>query len=466
VKPLVLLLGASLLANAAWIAVTVTRPDRAEAPAPAATPHVSSAPSSDTLRAALASGDAAALEAAGLPRELARELALGRTVARFADQARAAQAQPAGDGRWWRTRHSAAARDAQLAARRQLAAALGLDLGAAGDSAQFAFLPDAKRDQLRRIIDDYDEMMAKFSAAGLQLPSDREKLRLLRAERERDIAALLSPEERLAYDLRTSPSAATVRARYGEAIESEAELQKIYALQKAFDDKFPREALTGRIAPETLAARAAAERQLDADLRAAVGDDRYAALRRAADSDVRLLDGLAARLSLPATTTDTVLALRDSLAAASQRINGDPSLPLPERRTQLQALATQAKSDLARTLGAEAAGAYAQASPWVNHLSNGLAYSTQPPANALGALSLGGPPSVYPVMPAGASVGTAQRQVVVNNAAVFESALPVERPAGGGALQVMTFSTAETTTPAPAASAGAAGKAPPAAPKP
>ena len=66
-----------------------------------------------------------------------------------------------------------------------------------GDSGQLAFLPAAKRDALRRITQDYDEMMAKFSAGGVQLASDKEKLRLLRAERESDIAALLTPEERL-----------------------------------------------------------------------------------------------------------------------------------------------------------------------------------------------------------------------------------------------------------------------------
>ncbi|MGH7957767.1 MAG: hypothetical protein ACREH8_12280 [Opitutaceae bacterium] len=76
-------------------------------------------------------------------------------------------------------------------------------------------------------------MMAKFSAGGVQLASDREKLRLLRAERDRDIAALLTPEEWTAYEMRTSISGNIVKSRYGDAIESEAEFQKIHALQKA-----------------------------------------------------------------------------------------------------------------------------------------------------------------------------------------------------------------------------------------
>ncbi len=450
-KPILPLLAASLLANVAFVAVAVTRspspPARAEPSARTAT-----APAPDPLRAALAAGDTTALEAAGVPNQVVRELMLGRRLARIADQARAAQAPSAHDAKWWRTRGGP--RDSQLAARRELGATLGLDLGG-GDAAQLSFLPAAKRDQLRKILEDYEDLFTQFSASGIQLPSDRERLRLLRAERERDIAALLSPEEKLAYDLRTSPSAAAVRSRYGDAIETEAEFQSIYALQKAFDEKFPREAFTGRISPDQLAARAAAERQLDADLRAAVGDDRYAALRRAADTDARNLDGLASRLQLPAATTDTVLALRESLATESQRINADTSVSFPERRSQIQALGAQAKNEVTRALGAEAGAAYAQSSPWISQLSSGMAYSTKPTASTPVTFALGGQQSVYPVLPAGVTTGSAQRQVIVNGTPVSDFGIPVERPAGG-TVQVMTFSTTEHTTTSPAAGSSTA----------
>ncbi|MBL9199693.1 MAG: hypothetical protein JNL39_04260 [Opitutaceae bacterium] len=454
VKALSLLLAASLVANIAFVAVAVTRSPSATTPAgPAATPPRNSGAPSDALRTALASGNVAALEAAGLSPEQARELALGRTIARIAAKHRSAPGQPVGDGRWWLTKHTAATRDAQQAARRELAAALGIDLGVTGEVTQFPFLPPEKSEKLRQILADYQDMMGKFTASGLQLPSDREKLRLLQAERERDIASLLSPEEKLAYDLRTSASAATVRNRFGEAIASEAEFEKLYALQKAFDEKFSREALSGRISPETLRARAEAERQLDADLRAAVGDDRYAALRRAADSDVRNIDSLVSRLSLPPATTDAVLAARDTYAAQSQRIANDTSIPFPERRTQIQTLATQAKAEVTRSLGAEAGAAYAQASPWLSMLSSGTAYSTQPQASSIGTLGLG-QQSVYPVLPAGiAPTGSGARQVFISGTPAFDTAIPA--PGGVVERQVMTFTTTEhaTTTVTPPAGA-------------
>ena len=463
-KPAHLLLAASLLANVTLVAVLVTRPstrDRGTRPTATSAPlPAGSLAASEALRAALASGDAAALAAAGANPDVARNLALGRALARIADRSRNAHGKAASDGRWWRNRAGTpGAREEQLVARRELSdallAAFGTDLGlGGGEAGLLAFLPVAKRDALRRITQDYDEMFATFATGGPQLASDKEKLRLLRAERDRDIAALLTPEEREAYDLRTSPSGVIVRNRYGEAIESEAELARIFALQKAFDEKFPREALTGRIAPETIRARSEAERQLDQDLRDAVGDDRYAALRRAADPDLRTVDALVARLSLPPATADNVVATREALAAESQRINNDAAVPLPQRRAQIQELAERAKTELTRALGNEAADAYAQTAPWLNLLQSGMAYSTVPQAGTPGSL-MGGQQSVYPVMPAGASAPGGGRSMFIS------AAPPVELSAGGDRaltatnVQMMTFSTstAETAT-APATHPG------------
>ncbi|MSU47660.1 MAG: hypothetical protein EXS37_00935 [Opitutus sp.] len=460
-KPTALLLVASLLTNIALVAVYVTR-----APAPDRLPTAAARSAGlsavvtakeDALRAALASGDTAALQAAGVSPEQARELALGRTFSQIAARARATQAKGAGDARWWRNRGNAAGpRGEQLTARREfseaLTAAFGDDLGiGGGDSSQLAFLPPEKRDALRRITQDYDEMMAGVSAGGPQLASDREKLRLLRAERDRDITALLTPDERLAYEMRNSPSGATVRNRYGEAIESEAEFQKIYALQKAFDEKFSREALSGRISPEVLRARNEAERQLEGDLRTAVGTDRYAALRRAADPDLRMIDSLVSRLNLPAATGDRIAAARETFAAESQRINSDASVPPPQRRTQIQELAARARTELTGALGGEAAAAYVQNSQWVNLLQNGTAYATTPATSSVGSM-MGASLGVYPVMPAGISGPGGARQVIINATAngpvsdTFVHGVPGE----GGNMRVMTFSTSTTETTGPA----------------
>lgn len=422
-KPVTLLLSASLIANVAFVAFVATR--SGESPSSGSTAHEvrttgASAGNLDALRAALASGDAAALKAAGVPADIARDLALGRALARFQQKVQAARTNNTGDGRWWRSRNATRSREEELLAQRELSDALinayGDDLGLGGtDSAQLSFLSADKRAALRRISQDYNEMMAKFGTNGIQLASDKEKLRLLRAERDRDIAALLTPSELADYQLRTSATATNLRNRYGDAIDNEDDFKKLYTLQKAFDDKFPADAFTGRVSPDALKARSEAQAQLQTDIQAALGDDKYAAIRRATDPELKALDSLVSRIGLPADTTTKVAASRDTYAAESQRINADTSLSFPDRRAKLQDLGNRAKAELTSTLGAEAADAFAQRANWVGMLQNGLAFSTSPSPGTSNSFSLAGiTPSVYPVMPTSTNSGGpgSTRQVV------------------------------------------------------
>jgi hypothetical protein len=457
-KPLTLVLAASLAANAALLTLWLApRP----AGAPAAPVPFPPAPAANTaaLRTAFQSVDAATLAAAGIPPERIRELQLGHQLAQLAAQRLAQASRSDGPDRWWRNSAGApsAERQGEVQRRRQAIDALrqslgdDLGLGTGGDAGPLAFLSPGKREELRRILQDYEEMTAQFGANGIVLPSDRERLRLLAAEKERDLAALLTPAEKLEYELRTSATAATVRTRYGEGLATEDDFRKVYALQKAFDEKFPAEALAGRANPELVQARAAAQRQLQDDLRAALGDKAYDALRRAADSDLRTVDALVGRLGLPTAITDQIAATREALAAESQRISQDAALPMPERRNQLQGLAQRARTELTQALGTEAAEAYAQRSAWLGLLQAGMAYATTPQANALGA----GVGSVYPVLPAGVVPGGSTRQVVISSGGEG----PGERPIREN-VQVMTFSTSTTSSSSPTpppAEVGAAG---------
>lgn len=426
--PLLLLAG-SLVANAALLVTLARRPASSPpaATAPAPTRPAPAPDPAERLRAALASGQARDLEAAGLDPAAARDLLLGRRLAAVLQRPR-----PAGGERWWRADPAAGQHREQL--RRELGVILGQTLG---DDAGLAgpglgFLPPAKQAALRRIDQDYADLRARFGTGGIVLPADQERLRLLAAERERDLAALLSPEERAAYDLRFSPSAAVVRARYGEGLETEEEFRRVFALQRAFDERFPPETAATRNDPAGRQQFAAAQRQLEDDVRAALGEAAYARVRRTQDGDLRNLEGLASRLNLPADTTARLAAVRENFATASQRVQTDASLPPDQRRARVQALAAEARTTLTQTLGPEAAEAYARQSPWVTMLQGGLAFSLTPPAD-LPARAQG--MSVFPVLPAGANAAGAVRQAFITESP--------EGGAGGNRMEVrvLNFST-------------------------
>jgi hypothetical protein len=432
-----LLLASSLAANAALVVVLARRP---APPAPAATAPAPAPDPAARLRAALASGRARELEAAGLDPAAARELLLGRRLVAALQRPR-----PAAGDRWWR------ADPATTQGREQLRREVGLLLGETlGDDAGLAgpsldFLSPEKRAALRRIDQDYAELRARFGTGGIVLPSDRERLRLLTAERERDLAALLTPAEREAYDLRHSPSAAVVRTRFGEGLETEEEFRRVFGLQRAFDARFPADSAAARNDAASRQQFAEAQRQLENDIRAALGEAAYARVRRAQDTDLRNLEGLATRLNLPSDTTSRLAAARESFATASQQVQADANLPPDQRRARVQALAAEARTTLTQTLGPEAAEAYARQSPWVTMLQGGLAFSLTPPAD-LPVRAQG--MSVFPVLPAGANAAGAVRQAVITETA--------EGGSGGNRMEVrvLNFSTSGTapaaTPPAPA----------------
>jgi type II secretory pathway component PulJ len=403
-KPATLILVASLTANALFVAFAVRRPaPNPPGPAPAGSDRA--ARNSAALATALANGDVAALRAAGIPEDSLRALELGRALRRFVDRSQEIRSKFAGQIPYWRQNRGADSPWAQmrpelLKAQREFSGIFqsiyGQDIEGMLSTREprYSYLSPQKRDELRRIEQDYNEMQAQIYAeqAGVELPSDREKLRLLRLERERDLLAALNPEEREQYELHESPAARSIMWRYGAALETEADFKKMYAIQKAYNDDYSSEAPRS---PAQLREFRAAGEQVRRDLDAMLTPQQVATLQRANDSDLSLLSALTQRLNLPASATDSVLALRSSYAAQSLQINADPTLSDLDRRLKLQALATRAQSDLRGSLGVDAAQTYANRSNWVGILKGGSAFSTNPKDAMLTSESFAG---VYRVM--------------------------------------------------------------------
>lgn len=416
------LFAGSLLANAALVAVLLLRPAPLSSGLPADTPAANrraAAPNpvtrdAATIQAALASGDRPALLAAGVSEEVARNLTLGRAFDKFQARARALRPAAQNGGRYWRRdpgfnpetvpkEQRAEINKAQREFSDAVRDAVGEDLDSlfSGREPRYAFLPAAKREQLRRIEQDYADMEQQVytDQDGIQLPADREKIRLLRLEKDRDITAALTPAEREQYELRNSPTAMAVRIRYGDAVQNEEDYRKIYALQKAFDDQYPNPNLTGGapLSPEAQRARNDADRQLQNDILAAIPADQLAAFQRANDPDTKTVNALVQRLNLPATTNDAVLSVRDAYAAQSIEIAANTALSTNDRRAQLRELANKAQAELQTTLGTDGAQVFAQRAQWLNVLKSGTAFSTNPKDATSGMRNIN--TTIYPVQP-------------------------------------------------------------------
>lgn len=257
---------------------------------------------------------------------------------------------------------------------------------------QYASLPPEKADALHRLRQDYEELEQQVRAESMDfpLPGDQEKLRLLQAERDRDIAALLTPEERALWEMRASPSADRAREHATRYEASEEEYRRIFALQKTFDDAFEFDPFTsGTGADLDWEAREDARKALENGIRAIIGDERYLAAQREADQDLVLARAAADRLGLPPESAERLSALRAPAVAESQRIAVDPTLNPDQKKTALARLAADSRAELERTLGPEAAAVYLERGGmgWLKTLENG---------SAVGAVDSVGPDTITP----------------------------------------------------------------------
>jgi len=412
-KPLHLVVFASLAANLVLAAMVFQKHNAPPASSSAVVAHPTAAGASaselagrgataEALASAAKSGDPTGvrdqLRALGLPEDVIRSVVRALVGKRYLDIQKSITAAHAGNG-YWRTspggmfNYSAMTkeerlklRDASREATKQLEELMGPDPMDPSVS-RFSFLPPEKAAKARDLNRDYEDLRMQIMAEteGFRLPADDEKLAFLEKEQRKDLAALLSPEELEAYDMRNSNTAARLRSQLRDVDLSEAEYKALYEAQKAFDDKFSNRAAGGSDAAsnrDLAQARAQAQQQLNETIKATLGDDRFNAYLRSQNGEYRALEAAAKRFSLPQTTVDQVFATRDQTVAAAQRIANDTNLNPDQRRQALATLADQTRSQVRTSLGADVADTYLKTNMrWLDALQRGQPIAVTPEGN-------------------------------------------------------------------------------------
>lgn len=250
---------------------------------------------------------------------------------------------------------------------------------AAAQRRQFGDIPQQKIELIQRINDDYAEMMTQVRAAmgNITLPEDREKLALLEREKRADLAAMLTPEELAAYEMRSSPVTSRLRMAMTILDSSEAEFQTLFKIHQAFNDRINLTNVTAAT-PDFMNQRTEAQKQQTEQLKAALGETRYAEFMRANNSEYQQLYRIAQREGITTDAANRAYAVRDHVAAESKRIFDDPSLGPEAKRTALKNLGQSTRAQLVSTLGQNAGTSYAQNLRWLTHLDSGGGISITP----------------------------------------------------------------------------------------
>ncbi|HSI08257.1 MAG: hypothetical protein ACAH89_13690 [Rariglobus sp.] len=412
-KPLPLLLAASLVANAALVTITLRKNSDGSASSTAGSPAASVKPRSGSSVAAadiklpaefisaLNGNDPEVLRdllrAAGFSDEMVRSIVQMRIWKKYEDRFKALnpQQQPDPNKPWWKDDRNQqnrwnsgmtkAQRDEQRRLQREIQdeseRLLGKDANQnRWQDQRLAFLPSEKRQALQDIQQDYQELMSEIQqeTQGFRLPSDAEKLRFLQEEQKRDIAALMTPDELQAYELRNSNTANQLRWKMTQYDATEQEYIAIFPLQKAFDEKYNPQS-NDPYAEQPVRdqnfwkERQEAEKQLQEQIRGLIGEERYVDSIRRQDQDWQQLEAATRRLALPADTPQKLFAVRDSVATSVQQIADNPNFTAEQKKQELASIATATRDQVRAALGEEGAQAYFKNNgmTWLKELDKG-----------------------------------------------------------------------------------------------
>ncbi len=407
-KPLPLLLVGSVALNLLVVASFLMRPvaplpkvrDTAEQPPTAAGSDAAPRAEIPPLAAwkALQSHDlatfAANLRSAGLSDPLVRAIIVAAIDERFHARDEAlAPSRP--HLHYWEFddyREPLATRLARLDLRREKAqlrlAALGPDPNEVANDDR---LPPAKRELAQMITEDYDAAIrdVRPSIGSMLLPEEQAMLDSLEEEKQKELAAVLTPEQLAEYKMRMSPVTQSLRRELAPFHPTEAEFRAIFAARKEFYEgnfrshmkssaDFASQEEFVRSMQQAALDQKLREQEREDRLRRELGDERYLTYQRESDPHMRALRSLVDRVDLPGETADRVYDLRANAAEASVRIGDDYSLSIDARRAALRALANDLRSQAQTLLGPAAAEAYLQSTKeWLHHLEQGDKVSFQ-----------------------------------------------------------------------------------------
>ena len=231
-----------------------------------------------------------------------------------------------------------------------------------------------KTKQVQAIASDYDELRYEIqnSANGTLLKEDADKLALLNKEQQADMEGALSPSELLEYQIRNSPTADSMRNSMQAFSPTEDEFRAIFKVQQAFDQQYG--ANNDQLTSDQKAERQKHQGEVLDQLQSILSPERMAEYKEETDPKFLAVNQALSRFNLPPTATKQVMDIQSNITKRADAIRGDASITDADRASQLSALADEATTKATTVVGERGFEAYKQsAGSWIQNLN--------PPAN-------------------------------------------------------------------------------------
>jgi hypothetical protein len=241
----------------------------------------------------------------------------------------------------------------------------------------FNFLPDEKRTAVMKIMTDMQTKMAKTMENG---QPDMAEVAKVQKEMDKAVKALLSPEEALDFDLRLSTTATIMRMQSAGFQPNEKEFLDVFKLRKSYDDEFSLMVQPGDLPKDEQDKRAAAEKKLKDDIKATLGEQRYAEYERAQDYNFQQMLNAAKKADLGVAEAAQVYDMKKVAEQKASELRNNKNLAAADRTAALQAIRAETERAMQQTLGEKGWQSYNKQNNtyWLKGLSPDPAPPTSP----------------------------------------------------------------------------------------
>jgi len=226
-----------------------------------------------------------------------------------------------------------------------------------------SFLTPEKLQQVADIRNDKDRWQRSEEA---RKNNNREELWRIRAEREAALKQALTPEEKFEYDLREAAPAGLLRDSFGSFEPTEQEFRDMFrAWQKYDEDERADRAAMGTAGYE--ARLGAGERELRAQLRQSLGEERYR--EYAFEREWLSAADMASQFDISKERYRQVFEYKMAAQDQAEKLRVAPSLTPAQRQAALDAIRTETEGAIGGVLGQDLLPGYLRVAPWIRELN-------------------------------------------------------------------------------------------------
>ena len=229
------------------------------------------------------------------------------------------------------------------------------------------FLPASKQSELMEFEQKFAAKMGKYMK-DIQR-GDPEALKKLQAEKDAELLKILSPEEKFEYDLRMSQSAMVMRMQMGDVELSEQEFRDLFKLRKQFDDEYGLAGSAAASGPDR-ERRGVAQKELDAQTRQVMGDERFYEYRYSGDLQRSSLKKIAEEYNIPRASALKVFEIRNIAQEQANAVRRDTSMSPEQRQRTLDHIRATTGEELQGLITQPALDAYIKDGSWIKNLNN------------------------------------------------------------------------------------------------